>query len=224
MSDINAWNKIPLKDYEQHMQHTGVEQSQLLNSLTKKYLQKCDPEQLLFLGISGGNGLEHIDTKKVKSVCCIDINKSYIEATRKRFAHRIKQLKLINADINASDESFLKADFVWGALIFEYVDIEHCFEFLQKNTTEGAALIITIQSNNGVESVSKTGIKSLNLVEDIFKVVDKEDLKRKALTSGFKLVYCEENILPNGKSFFTLEFMKKLQGIEQAVNSLTTVG
>ncbi len=208
MTDINVWNKIPLNDYERHMQHHDVGQLQLLNSLTKKYLQKWNPERLLFLGISGGNGLEHIDIKKAISICGIDINKSYIEETRKRFGHKIKQLRLINADINSSNESFVKADFVWGALILEYVDIEHCFEFLQKNTTEGAILVITIQSNNGVESVSQTGIKSLNLVEDIFKVVDKEDLKQKALKFGFNLIDYEENILPNRKSFFTLEFIK----------------
>ncbi|GAB3416121.1 class I SAM-dependent methyltransferase [Niabella aquatica] len=209
MGDINIWNKIPLNDYEQHMQHHDVGQSQLLNSLTRKYLHKHNPERLLFLGVSGGNGLEHVDIMKAKSVCGIDINQAYIEETRKRYGNRIEQLILINADINTSDETFVAADFVWGALILEYVDIEHCFKFLQKNTVRGAILVITIQSNNGVTSVSNTGIASLNLVEDIFKVVDKEDLIRTALKFGFDLIGCEENILPNGKSFFTLEFIKK---------------
>lgn len=53
-----------------------------------KYLNKIDPENVLFLGISGGNGLEHINTDKVKRVCAIDINDSYLEETRKRFGEK----------------------------------------------------------------------------------------------------------------------------------------
>ena len=47
---MNAWNNIPLDDYEQHMQHKDVAQSQLLNELTNKYLLKHRPENILFLG------------------------------------------------------------------------------------------------------------------------------------------------------------------------------
>jgi hypothetical protein len=44
MYEKNAWNRIPLEDYEQHMQHETVTQAQLLNNLTNKYLQKHNPE------------------------------------------------------------------------------------------------------------------------------------------------------------------------------------
>jgi len=64
MEKANPWIYLPLDDYEQHMQHKDVGQSQLLNYLTNKYLQKHNPENILFLGISGGNGLEHIDKTK----------------------------------------------------------------------------------------------------------------------------------------------------------------
>jgi hypothetical protein len=45
----NPWNSIPLVDYEHHMEHSDVVQSQLLNELTKKYLQKLNPASPLFL-------------------------------------------------------------------------------------------------------------------------------------------------------------------------------
>ena len=60
MATDNVWNTIPLEDYELHMQHETVGQLQVLSNLTKKYLEKLNPEIVMFLGIAGGNGLEHI--------------------------------------------------------------------------------------------------------------------------------------------------------------------
>lgn len=193
------------------MQHQTVVQSQLLNDLTHKYLRKHQPEQVLFLGISGGNGLEHIDTQKVKRVCAIDINESYLEETKQRFRGRIQQLELVNADIGLSNESFIKADLIWAALIFEYVDMEKAFSFINNNSAESTKLIATIQSNNGVESVSSTGIISVYAVEEIFRVVDKDHLQNTASAFGFELIGSEENVLPNGKSFLTYEFGKGIK-------------
>ena len=208
MNKMNAWNSVPLEDYEQHMQHKNVAQAQLLNRLTNKYLQKHNPENLLFLGISGGNGLEHIDINKTKIVYGIDVNQSYLEETKKRFGEKIKQLVLVNADISSSNEPFLKADFVWAALIFEYIDIKKGFEFIANNIGEATKLIVTIQSNNGNQSVSETGVESIKSVKEIFKIVDKDSLQVNALKMGFELTGSEENILPNGKSFLTYEFSR----------------
>lgn len=208
MDNNNPWNNIPLTDYELHMEHQDVGQAKLLNHLTGKYLTKHKPENILFLGISGGNGLEHVDIEKVKSVWAIDINEAYLEETRKRFGQKMKQLNLVNTNIGSSDLSYTEADFVWAALIFEYVDIEKCLEFIRKNTAPYARLIITIQSNNGVQSVSKTGVESIKSVSSIFKIVDKENLLKTALMFGFECDNSEENFLPNGKSLLTYDLSK----------------
>lgn len=205
----NAWNQVPLADYEMHMQHKTVAQAQLLNKLTNKYLKKHQPNDLLFLGISGGNGLEHVNIDKTESVCGIDINDAYLEATRQRFGEKIRQLSLINADISTSNDSFIKADFVWAGLIFEYIDMQKGFAFVNNNTKARATLVITIQSNNGHQSVSQTGIESLKTVKDIFKTVDAEELKATAHKEGFELIGMEENVMPNGKSLLTYEFSRR---------------
>jgi hypothetical protein len=205
----NAWNQIPLADYEQHMRHKDVAQSQLLNNLTRKYLQKHQPQTPLFLGICGGNGLEHIDSNRTKSVYGIDINKSYLDETQKRFGEKINNLILIQADISASTESFVKSDFVWAALIFEYIDMQRGFNFIANNTCDSSILIITIQSNNGNQSVSPTGIESIKAVKDIFAIVDPDSVKTAAATVDFKCIGSEENMLPNGKSFLTYAFSRQ---------------
>jgi len=215
MNKTNAWNSIPLEDYEQHMQHENVAQSQLLNNLTSRYLKKYHPQMPLFLGVSGGNGLEHVDVRKAKRVYGIDINNSYLEETQKRFGEKIKQLVLLNADISTSNESFLQADFVWAALIFEYVDIEKGFDFISNNIGKSTKLIITIQSNNGSQSVSQTGVESIKSVKEIFKIVDKDNLQVNAVKAGFGLIGSEENFLPNGKSLLTYEFARDLNILDK---------
>ena len=75
----NIWNSIPLEDYEQHMLHETVGQLQLLNDLTKKYLEATKPNTVLILGVAGGNGLEHIDKTITREVIGIDINDKYLE-------------------------------------------------------------------------------------------------------------------------------------------------
>src|ERR1700759_1353328 len=67
-SNKNPWTEIPLTDYEQHMSDSSVGQLRLLNLLTKKYLTKIKPETCLFMGIAGGNGLEHVDNQVTKNV------------------------------------------------------------------------------------------------------------------------------------------------------------
>lgn len=56
---------------------------QLLNHLTRRYLREHNPENLLFLGISDGNGLEHVDVNKAQRICGIDINDFYLEVAQK---------------------------------------------------------------------------------------------------------------------------------------------
>lgn len=206
---LNAWNNVPLEDYERHMEHQTVSQAQLLNSLTNNYLQKYAPKNILFLGVSGGNGLEHIDLNKINTVYGIDINQSYLDVAKERYAKMIKNLVLVNVDISNSTETFIKADFIWAALIFEYIDVEKGFSFITRNCSNRARLIVTIQSNNGNQSVSQTGVESIKSIKDLFKIVDKQELQLCASAAGFELIGSEENKLPNGKSLLTYEFSKE---------------
>ena len=108
MDNSNPWYNIPFTDYELHIEHQDVRQAKLLNHLTGKYLTKHKPENILFSGISSGNGLEHVDVEKVKSVCAIDIQ---------ALALRIYPISRL---------------ICLGSFNFEYVDMEKCLEFIRK--------------------------------------------------------------------------------------------
>lgn len=205
--DSNPWLHIPLEDYERHMSHHLVGQSTLLNSLTKKYLDEIKPEIAIFLGIAGGNGLEHIDNHITKKVYGIDINPDYLDIAFKRFNHRIPSLQLLKLDITQHAESLCKSDFIWAALILEYTGIDDGLGFCKNNLHKDGHLIVSIQSNNNSPSVSPTGIESIKKAGEVFSVVVPEELLNAAAYKGYKLMGKEENILPNGKSIKTFHFV-----------------
>jgi predicted TPR repeat methyltransferase len=205
--DSNPWLDIPLADYELHMAHQLVGQSMLLNDLTKKWLDEIKPETALFLGISGGNGLEHVDTKFTRTVYGIDINPEYLDAVFKRYKHRIPSLKLANLDIAKNSESICRADFVWAALVLEYTGIDKALEFCTNNMQKDGHLVVSIQSNNNKSSVSPTGIESVKKAGELFAIVEPESLLRKAAEKGFTLMGREENFLPSGKSIISFHFI-----------------
>jgi hypothetical protein len=142
MKDINPWINIPLEDYERHMSHHTVGQSILLNSLTKIYLDETKPKTAVFLGIAGGNGLEHIDKNITQSVIGIDINQDYLDTVFIRYKHRISSLQLVNLDIVQNTESICKADFIWAALVLEYTGIDKALEFCRNNIRKGGHTVL----------------------------------------------------------------------------------
>ena len=206
MTDPNPWLSIPLEDYESHMSHHLVGQSLLLNTLVKKYLDAIKPESALFLGISGGNGLEHINTDTTRWVVGVDINPEYLYNALSRYQPAIPNLKLIKLDITNHTERICEADFVWAALVLEYTGIDKALAFCKNNMQKQGDLLVSIQVNNNQQSVGATGIESIKNVEEIFSMVDAEKLADQAEESKFNLIGKEENFLPGGKSIITFHF------------------
>jgi hypothetical protein len=202
------WNQVSLDDYENHMKHDSVGQLQLLNSLTKQYLSVHKPRNPLFLGIAGGNGLEHIDPTLVHQVVGIDINEEYLKQTEIRFKDNLPQLRLIKCNMDETNESFIQSDFIWAALFLEYVDLKNCIQFMLNNLSEKGLVIVTIQSNNGNEAVSQSGIEGVKVLSRQFKSIDREIVLKAFNDAGFSLQLEEVNELPNGKTFLTFTHIK----------------
>jgi predicted TPR repeat methyltransferase len=207
-TQINPWIEIPLEDYENHMSHNSVGQLEVLNSLTKKYLNSIEPKTCLFLGVAGGNGLERIDNTITKKVIGIDINQDYLNTAYERYNDKIDSLELINFDITKSGKVFCDADFIWAALVLEYTGVDKSLEFAMNNLQTGGHFIVSIQSNNGVQSVSQTGIESVKKVGEIFQMINPDILISKATEMGLRLLENEEFFFPNGKSLKTFHFIR----------------
>jgi hypothetical protein len=70
-------------------------------------------------------------------------------------------------------------------------------------------LYLPIQENNGVSSVSQTGIETIKSAGQLFRLVPENDLVSVADKFGFYKTDFEEHILPNKKSLKTYTFEKK---------------
>lgn len=206
MMTMNPWLDIPLVDYEEHMAHSAVGQHQLLSSLTKKYLQSTKPLSCIFLGVAGGNGLEHVDPSITKKVIGIDINALYLEAANTRHSSSIGCLELLQLDITTDTDTIERSEFIWVALIAEYTGVDRCLEFVKNNLVPTGHAVISIQSNNNAQSVSASGIDSVKKLGPIFSEVNPSELLLKATQAQLTLVGQEENFLPNGKSIKTFHF------------------
>lgn len=204
----NIWNEVPLEDYELHMNHKTVGQLKLLSELTRNYLEMLKPETVAFLGIAGGNGLEHIDNTVTRKVFGIDVNKEYLSITNERYAPKIPSLQLLHLDLSEGADILFEADFIWAALILEYAGVENVLKFSHKNLKTNGHLIVSVQSNNNAPNVSETGIESVKKAGKIFKPVSVYELNEIAALYNFLQLSNEENILPNGKTIKTYLFQK----------------
>ena len=98
----NPWIDIDLNSYENHMSLENVRQLQTMNQMMKEQFSVYDVESIMVLGIAGGNGLEHIDRKKIKCVYGVDINPEYLNECSKRYNALDSIFKPVCADLSGA--------------------------------------------------------------------------------------------------------------------------
>lgn len=70
---MNPWGEIPLDDYENHMKLDSVMQLQAMNQMMKGQFDSYEVQSAMVLGIAGGNGLEHVDKNRFKTIYDVQI-------------------------------------------------------------------------------------------------------------------------------------------------------
>jgi hypothetical protein len=100
----NAWNLINPDDYDAHMSHLNVAQTQMLNRIIKEQFKLLPQEQrsiscAAILGITNGNGLEHIIPCGISKVIGIDINEHFLDECRARYKDIESRLFLFQLDL-----------------------------------------------------------------------------------------------------------------------------
>lgn len=203
----NPWLKISHYDYENHMFEIG--QAQVLNNLTKYYLDKYSPESFALLGCTTGNGLEHIKSETTKYVHAIDINPNYLQRTKERFKGEIKNLKTYNIDIQKSELSINNIDLFFTGLVLEYVEPIKSLNKIIQCLNKNGVLIVIIQKNTHTSSVSKTEYKSLEKLSNIFREVNEGKVDEFIQSRKMELIKRNEIELTKNKSFISLEYRMK---------------
>jgi SAM-dependent methyltransferase len=209
----NPWLSIPASDYEKHMSHPNVGQLQLLNDVFRRVLKEYEPESIVVVGCTTGNGFEHINFRITKHVVGIDINPDYIDILRKRFSGHMNYIETICADVNACNLKRNSFDVVHCALLFEYVDPVKTVKRIRQWLKGSGVLSVVLQlEDEFLKPVSETGYTSLRRLEPIMKLLDMHDFKilmhRNAFTANKEKI-CT---LTSGKRFYIATFSPQVDG------------
>jgi predicted O-methyltransferase YrrM len=87
----NPWLEIPIDDYVGHMNQSHVRQYEMLNNIFRQAYSFKQPDSLLVLGVTEGNGFEYISQKITSRIIAIDINPEYAEVAKRRFYAKLPQ-------------------------------------------------------------------------------------------------------------------------------------
>lgn len=204
----NPWEMVKLSDYENHMALDSVRQLQVLNQMMKGQLNQYEVQSAMILGIAGGNGLEHVDVKKLNKVYGIDVNKEYLSATENRYENLTGILECICVDLLSEADKLPYAEMLIANLLIEYIGYE-CFQKVVKAaSSQYVSCIIQINEDEGFVSDSPY----MHVFDDLDSVhhqMAEQELRNSMDAIDYQLIQMLEQKLPNGKKLVQLDFEKK---------------
>ena len=139
----------------------------------------------------------------------LDINPSYIADAKARYAGRMTGLELYCADIAGDAPELRPVDLIYGALVFEYVDIAKALKNLRGICLSGGILAALLQlPKEGMLSVSPSPFVTLKDLGSIMRLVPPNDFRKIAEGLGFGFLSQKLITLESGKQF-SLQLFKQ---------------
>jgi len=198
----NRWLNVPLEEYEGHMNSEEVQQLGVLSELFAEAVAFCRPRSLAVLGVAGGNGFEHIDSKVTKRVVGLDVNLSYLDAVSRRYSSACG-LELHCVDLAEQVLELEPVQLVHAALVFEHAGVGRCLDNALSLVARGGTLSAVLQLPSEIEQgVSATPFASIQNLKSHFSFVDLTCLRETLEKRGFRLVRETRRSLPAGKAFW----------------------
>lgn len=205
----SPWLAVPLADYEGHMKSAKVQQLDALSELFAKALSYCSPSSVAILGIAGGNGLEQIDNSVTNRVIGLDINASYLDAVRHRYA-QMSGLELICVDLAKQRVDVEPVHLVHAALVFEHAGVGQCLDNALSLVARDGFLSAVLQlPSESEEGVSPTEFSALQSLKPHFSLIDPQWLQRTLEERNFHLQEQTRCSLPAGKAFWMGIFRRR---------------
>ena len=202
----SPWLDIPLADYEGHMSLPSVSQAEMLAKQFAELLAEFSPSSVAVIGCAGGNGLEHVRSESTARVVGVDINPRYIEELSSRYAKRVPNLELYVADVQ-QPLPFKPVDFIYAALIFEYVALIPTLRNLKAVCRPNGVLAVLLQlPSRSVAPVSPSPFTSLLFLAPAMHLVSPSDFRASAVELGFVPLSSHQISLPSGKEFVVQVF------------------
>jgi len=206
---LNPWLTIPWQDYEGHMAHPSVKQSQFLSGVFRDAIHEYEPESLVALGCATGNGFEHIDPNVNKRVVAVDINRKYLDILQDRFQALVPSLECICGDVVTCELEAGGYDLAHCALIFEYLEPRSLINKIKCWLRQGGVLVVVLQLPSQKSGrVTKTQFKSLKRLETIMRLVEPEYLGMLLNEAGFVETQGYVETLESMKEFYIGHYRK----------------
>lgn len=204
----NPWTEIKIDDYENHMSSDNVYQLQTMNSIMKKQFSDYQINSVMILGVAGGNGLEHINSTKIKTVYGIDINQSYLNTCKMRYPSLKNILKTLCIDLTDKAEKLPSADLLVANLLIEYIGYE-CFESVV-NQVKPKYISCVIQVNTDTSFVSHSPyIHAFDNLDSVLHSTTEDKLVESMQKINYNKIFHSEYNLPNGKKLVQIDFKKQ---------------
>lgn len=198
----NPWLDIPLADYEGHMRADEVQQLDALSELFAAALERYQPVSVAILGVGGGNGLDRIDSRVTKRVVGLDLNRHYLDETRKRYGGTCN-LSLHCVDLDEERVELEPVQLVHAALVFEHAGIGRCLENAVCLVDSGGVLCAVLQQRSQTgQEIGSTNFPSMLALKDNFALVDPIGFQRKLAGFGFRMVHEVLRPVPAGKGLW----------------------
>lgn len=183
----NPWLDIPLEDYEAHMSLPYVGQARLLADILGNVLDRYRPTSVALVGCAGGNGLKEVAARPIDRAVGVDINASYIDQARSRWATELPMLSLFVGDIQTDDFAFEPVDLVFAGLLLEYVEVPKTLERIRSMLHPNGTLVTVIQlPNASATQVTPSLFFSLRILEESMRLVSSDEVRTSAMKSGFR--------------------------------------
>jgi len=197
----NPWLTVPAADYEFHMEHGSVRQGEMLRGHLAACLERFEPESLLYLGAGIGNGLESAQASELTDILAVDVNPEYLAVLR----DHLKMLPALRTQACSFPEGFREPSrfqLAYGALFFEYVDLEPTLLAIAEHLTPDGHLVALLQQPSEQGQMTQTGVTSLEAILPIMSLHAPDAFMGIADRVGaFSHVSTEHMMSPCGKPF-----------------------
>jgi SAM-dependent methyltransferase len=205
----NPWLDIPDADYVGHMSSPTVGQRPVLSRLMGEALESVQPETMLVLGCSTGNGLEHVNPAVTSRVAVVDLNPEYLLRLGEQYPDPGFMLDVQCADLAEvvlEPEGF---DLVHAALVLEYIDWLSLLPRVASTLKPGGVLSVVLQlPSASTPAVTPSAFVSLQSLESLFHFVEPAALVEVARGEGLRLSNRRTEPVTAGKAFEVLRFVK----------------
>ena len=205
----NPWEEISLDDYEKHMSLESVRQLQALDSIMQEQFAAYPVETAAVLGVAGGNGLEHIDTNKFRTVYGIDINADYLRAVSERYTELSGVLKCLHINLVNEVEKLPQTQLLIANLLIEYIGYGAFQKAVLQTAPEYVSCVIQINTDEEQWVSESPYLRAFDRLDEVHHQMEEKALTAAMNDIGYSLILKETYPLPNGKALMRVDYKRK---------------